>query len=167
MAWTIRNWRRPFGGALENADGVDGGRDIEPIAFVVDDEDAIVRLLAKILASLGIESVGFRSAEAANAALQSRTPAIIFLDLSLDGSEAADVIGGLGETAYPGIVQLMSGSDLSRLNELMRFGETQGLNMWPPLEKPFRLQTIRQLIGAANLAQHKTTTDDDDAARSP
>lgn len=133
-------------GTADDEDG--GGR---PLAFAVDDEPAITRFITRALSSLGIETVSLPSAGAALAALQSRTPAIIFLDVALEGSDAVDVIRGLGENGYRGAVQLMSGSDLGLLNDVRRVGERHRLNMLPPLEKPFRLAAIRGSIAAARL----------------
>src|SRR4051812_3961725 len=114
----IRNWFRP----------VDSGEDVtlapsadshlgssSPHAFVVDDEDGICKLITMTLATMGVEAEKFHNAQDAVAALESRLPAIIFLDVALQGSDAIDVIRGLGERGYGGIVQLMSGSNVNLL----------------------------------------------------
>ena len=154
----IRNWFR-------SSEEVDLGEDItlapppdaavgyrSPIAFVVDDEDGICKLITMTLATMGVEAEKFHSAPDAVAALERRLPAIIFLDVALDRSDAVDVIRGLGERSYAGIVQLMSGSNVDLLEDVRRVGARHGLNMRPPMSKPFRTETIRQIITAANIA---------------
>jgi EAL domain-containing protein (putative c-di-GMP-specific phosphodiesterase class I)/CheY-like chemotaxis protein len=159
MLWNALNWRWPFGSAAQDPDedaAEEAEKDLLPIAFAVDDEEAITKFIVRVMASLGIETMSFRSAGAAIAALKTRMPAIIFLDVALEGSDAVDVIRGLGENGYCGVVQLMSGSDLSLLNDVRRVGERHRLNMRPPLEKPFRLEALRQVVKAANLEGRQT-----------
>jgi EAL domain-containing protein (putative c-di-GMP-specific phosphodiesterase class I)/ActR/RegA family two-component response regulator len=152
----IRNWFRP----------VDSGEDVtlapyadnhlwssSPHAFVVDDEDGICQLITMTLATMGVEAEKFHNAQDAVAALDSRLPAIIFLDVALQGSDAIDVIRGLGERGYGGIVQLMSGSNVNLLEDVRRVGARHGLDMRPPLTKPFRAEAIRHIISSAHLAQ--------------
>jgi len=156
----IRNWFRPL----------DSGEDVtfaplaaehmasaSPRAFVVDDEDGICKLITMTLATMGVEAEKFHSAQDAVAALDSRLPAIIFLDVALEKSDAVDVIRGLGEKGYGGIVQLMSGSNMDLLEDVRRIGARHGLNMRPPLSKPFRTEAIRQIITSAHLAERALT----------
>ena len=109
-----------------------------PRAFVVDDEDGICQLIMMTLATMGVEAKKFHNAADAVAALDHELPAIIFLDVALQKSDAIDVIRGLGERGYGGVVQLMSGSNVDLLEDVRRVGARHGLNMRPPLSKPFR-----------------------------
>ena len=156
----IRNWFRP----------IDSGEDVtlaplagdrmtaaSPHAFVVDDEDGICKLIAMTLATIGVETEKFHTAQDAVAALDRRLPAIIFLDVALLRSDAVDVIRGLGERGYGGIVQLMSGSNVDLLEDVRRVGARHGLDMRPPLSKPFRTEAIRQIITSAHLAERPLT----------
>jgi EAL domain-containing protein (putative c-di-GMP-specific phosphodiesterase class I)/CheY-like chemotaxis protein len=156
----IRNWFRPL----------DSGEDVtlaplaggqmavaSPHAFVVDDEDGICKLIAMTLATMGVEAEKFHNAQDAVAALDRHLPAIIFLDVALLRSDAVDVIRGLGERGYGGIVQLMSGSNADLLEDVRRVGARHGLNMRPPLSKPFRTEAIRQIITSAHLAERPLT----------
>jgi FixJ family two-component response regulator len=149
MPWNTLNWRNPFGAA--QAEALGDVRTPEPIAFAVDDANVVTTYLERTLASLGIGTMSFRSAEAVAEALKTRTPAIVFLDVTLEGSDAVDVIRRLGESRFTGIVQLMSASDLSLLNEVRLIGERHRLTMRQPLEKPFGLEAVRDVVKAANL----------------
>jgi len=119
---------------------------------VVDDEEGICTLIAMTLATMGVEAEKFHTAQEAVAALDRHLPAIIFLDVALLRSDAVDVIRGLGERGYGGIVQLMSGSNPDLLEDVRRVGSRHGLNMGPPLSKPFRAAAIRQIVAGAHLA---------------
>lgn len=123
-----------------------------PFALVIDDEEPICRLIATTLEQLGIESATFRTAKPAIAALEMRRPAIIFLDVALDQSDAIDVIKGLNEKRYSGIVQLMSGGKPWLLAAIQRMATHYALTTLPPLQKPVRDEMIRQAIAGAGLA---------------
>ena len=86
----------------------------------------------------------FTSAPLALRALKHCSPAIIFLDIALGGSDAIEVIRMLGQRGYRGVVQLMSGSNPAILEDVRRIGERHKLIMRPPLKKPFRIDAIRQ-----------------------
>ena len=120
-----------------------------PHAFVVDDEDGICQVIMMTLATMGVAAEKFHTARDAVAALDRRLPAIIFLDVALEKSDAIDVIRGLGERGYGGIVQLMSGSNVELLEDVRRIGARHGLNMRPPLSKPFRAGAIRHIVTSA------------------
>jgi EAL domain-containing protein (putative c-di-GMP-specific phosphodiesterase class I)/ActR/RegA family two-component response regulator len=127
-------------------------RKFQPLhAFVIYDEEGICRLITLTLAALGIKSEFFHTAPQAVAALEHRQPALIFLDIALKGSDAIDVIRTLGEKSYTGTVQLMSGSNQTLLEDVRRVGIRHGLNMRPPIEKPFRLEVIRQAVTSTQL----------------
>ena len=123
-----------------------------PCAFVVDDEEGICKVIAMTLTTMGVTSEKFHTAPEAVAALDKGLPSIIFLDVALKKSDAIDVIRGLGERSYRGIVQLMSGSNVGLLEDVRRIGARHGLTMRPPLTKPFRAESIRHIIREANLA---------------
>jgi EAL domain-containing protein (putative c-di-GMP-specific phosphodiesterase class I)/ActR/RegA family two-component response regulator len=152
----VRNWFRPADHGEDatlaplHADHVGSA---SPRAFVVDDEEGLCKLITMTLSTLGVESETFHNARDAVAALDRQLPAIIFLDVALEKSDAIDVIRGLGERGYGGIVQLMSGSNVELLEDVRRIGARHGLNMWPPLSKPFRTEQVRHIISSAHLAE--------------
>jgi DNA-binding NtrC family response regulator len=147
----IRRWLRPPSVAADHPVAAEVAEQRAPSAFVVDDEEGICNVVSVVLASLGIKTQSFTTADAAIAALQNRPPGIIFLDIALKKSDAVDVIRSLGAMRYGGIVQLMSGNGLPLLNDVRRIGERHGVHMCSPLTKPFRAEAIRQIIQTANL----------------
>jgi hypothetical protein len=73
-------------------------------------------------------------------------PAIIFLDVALLRSDAIDVIRGLSERRYGGLVQLMSGGRPSLLDAIQRIGVRHGMKLVPPLNKPITREAIVRAI---------------------
>jgi|HubBroStandDraft_6_1064221.scaffolds.fasta_scaffold385952_2 DNA-binding NtrC family response regulator len=121
-------------------------------ALVIDDQEGICRLVATALADLGVESAAYVTAKPAIASLDQRWPDVIFLDVALDQSDAIDVIKGLAEKRYTGIVQLMSGGRLPLLEAMRRIGERYGLVVRPALQKPFAGEDVRRAIAEMGLA---------------
>jgi DNA-binding NtrC family response regulator len=124
-----------------------------PFALIIDDQDCICRLVAAALTGLGVEFAVYATAKPAIASLDRRRPDAIFLDVALEQSDAIDVIKGLSEKRYTGIVQLMSGGRLQLLEAIQRIGTRYGLVLRPALQKPFRGDDLRQAIVKAGLAK--------------
>jgi DNA-binding NtrC family response regulator len=122
-----------------------------PFALVIDDEEDICQLVASTLAALGIESATFSAAKPAVASLDQRWPAIIFLDVALEQSDAIDVIRGLSERHYTGTVQLMSSGRPWLLEAVQRLATRHALTLRPPLQKPVQGDTIRAVIASVGL----------------
>ena len=120
-------------------------------AFVIDDENGICNYISRTLEGLGLSAESYLSADEAIAALERGQPEIVFLDIALGGSDAIDVIRKLGERRYNGIVQLMSGNKSLLLDDVHRIGTMHGLNMCPPLAKPFRKEAIRRAVASLPL----------------
>jgi EAL domain-containing protein (putative c-di-GMP-specific phosphodiesterase class I)/FixJ family two-component response regulator len=151
----IRNWFRS-GQPVDDAPSMVPS-DAEPLApavptaFAVDDDEGICKVISTTLASMGVETRTFHNAKDAVAALDESLPSIIFLDVALEGSDAIDVIRGLGERGFGGVVQLISGSNIALLEDVARVGARHGLTMRPPLEKPFRAEAIRTVVSSLRL----------------
>lgn len=159
----VRNWFRPESTddapSLIPSDDEDFAPAPSRNAFVIDDEEGICKVIIMTLASMGIEAEKFHNAKDAVAALDRQLPAIIFLDVALEGSDAIDVIRGLGERGYGGTVQLMSGSNIALLEDVAQVGARHGLDMRPPLQKPFRPETIRHVVSSMHLEQQPSSAE--------
>jgi EAL domain-containing protein (putative c-di-GMP-specific phosphodiesterase class I) len=119
---------------------------VPPLCFIVEDEPGIRQIITYSLHEFGILTNEFESAPAVLEALKHAKPDLFFLDVSLQGSDAIDVIRGLARLNYRGTVQIMSGKDPALLEEIRRVGERHMLHMLPVLPKPFRTETVRQII---------------------
>jgi EAL domain-containing protein (putative c-di-GMP-specific phosphodiesterase class I)/CheY-like chemotaxis protein len=120
--------------------------------FVVDDEEDICQLISRTLARYGVTSSGFTTAQAAIDSLNFASPSVIFLDITLEGSDGVDALRWLGEVSYPGVVQLVSGQSSEVLDNVKKIGERHGLRMRPPIRKPFRSAAIQAVIEEERLA---------------
>jgi EAL domain-containing protein (putative c-di-GMP-specific phosphodiesterase class I)/CheY-like chemotaxis protein len=116
------------------------------VCFVVDDEPGIQNIIALAAQNFGMQVERFASAAKAIAALKKFSPSLVFLDVSLEGSDAIDVIRGFGAAGFHGTVQLMSGKDPLTIEEVRRVGERHSLVMLRPMHKPFRLDKVRAVI---------------------
>jgi CheY-like chemotaxis protein len=124
-----------------------------PFALIIDDQEDICRIVATALADVGVESAAYLTANPAISSLDQRRPDAIFLDVALEQSDAIDVIKGLSERHYTGIVQLMSGGRLPLLEAIQRIGARYGLVVRPALQKPLRGEDLHQAIVGMGLAR--------------
>jgi EAL domain-containing protein (putative c-di-GMP-specific phosphodiesterase class I)/ActR/RegA family two-component response regulator len=138
----------------------EGNQSVSPVvdAFVIDDEEGICRFVSLALANLGLTAASYHTAAHAVAALERGHPEIVFLDIALECSDAIDVLRMLGDKRYSGVVQLMSGSNTDLLDDVRRIGARHGLIMRAPLQKPFRMESVRQAISGAHFDGHPETT---------
>jgi EAL domain-containing protein (putative c-di-GMP-specific phosphodiesterase class I)/CheY-like chemotaxis protein len=116
------------------------------VCVVIDDEPGIQNIISGAGSPLGFRVLSFRTAEKALKAIQGVKPSLVFLDITLEGSDAVDVIRGLDGLGFTGAVQLMSGRDAQTMEEVRRVGDRHSLRMLPPLRKPFRLDDIRAIL---------------------
>jgi EAL domain-containing protein (putative c-di-GMP-specific phosphodiesterase class I)/CheY-like chemotaxis protein len=120
--------------------------------LIVDDEKSLRSLIARSLRQRMVMTEECGDAISALRAIKHRTPDLIFLDVSLERSDAIEVIRGLGEMQYSGVIQLMSGRDLPLLQDIKRVGERHSLKMLPVLQKPFRVDAIPAVLLRAGIS---------------
>jgi two-component system, OmpR family, response regulator len=125
------------------------GVPVDPgLAIVIDDDAEIRQFIESTLAQLGLKAASFDMAREALAAIDGGHPAIIFLDVALLRSDAIDVLRGLGQRRFAGIVQLMSGGRLALLEAVQRIGVRHGIRLATPLNKPLTHEAIVRVIGS-------------------
>ena len=117
---------------------------------VIDDDPDICALISRVLSKIGVTSLGLSSAGALASALKAPHPSIVFLDVTLDRSDAIDGIRILRQGSFAGAVQLISGKDPELLNNIKVIGERHGLKMLDPLQKPFRSEHLRRIFNSGN-----------------
>jgi DNA-binding NtrC family response regulator len=116
------------------------------LALIIDDDLKISDFVSATVTRLGMKVACYITAKPALASIDTCHPAIIFLDVALSSSDAIDVIKGLSERRYGGIVQLMSGGRPSLLEAIERIGVRYRMRQAPPLNKPFGRDAIVQVI---------------------
>lgn len=128
-------------------------------AFVVDDDAQMRTLVSNLLGAAGIRTREFKSGPEVEVALAGELPGLIVLDLSLGDSDAVEVIRTLGTTRFGGAVLLISGHDLSTLQDVQAIGINRGLVMLPPLHKPFRADEMRERVALLDRSRPEPAVD--------
>ena len=118
--------------------------DRRPLAFVLDDDNAVATVISKQLAMLGMEAWQFNEPSKFFASLRVARPNLVVLDLGLGKSDAVEVLQQLDGLKFRGRILLVSGRDQRTLNEIEKVGRSRGLQMLPSLQKPFRAIDLKQ-----------------------
>ncbi len=117
-----------------------------PLCYVVDEESSIRHFLSLVLHGSGVDTVEFPDGAAMRKAVESRPPALIFHNISLESADAIESVVALGKLRYRGAVQLMSARGAAVLEHVKAIGTQHKLQMMPILKKPFETDTIIKLI---------------------
>ena len=117
-----------------------------PICYVVDEESSIRHFLSLVLHGSGVDTVEFPDGAAMRKAVESRPPALIFHNISLESADAIESVVALGKLRYRGAVQLMSARGAAVLEHVKAIGTQHKLQMMPVLKKPFETDTIIKII---------------------
>lgn len=126
------------------------------VCFIVEDDPAVGRFIARALRDFGVESLQFATVDALVAGIGPRRPDLIFLDISLGDTDAVDAIRALAARGVTGPIQLMSGSNSALLEDVRLVGVRHGLRMRPALAKPFRVDAIRRVVEEERLSAGET-----------
>jgi len=116
------------------------------ICYVVDEESSIRHFLSLVLHGSGVDTVEFPDGAAMRKAVESRPPALIFHNISLESADAIESVVALGKLRYRGAVQLMSARGAAVLEHVKAIGTQHKLQMMPVLKKPFETDTIVKII---------------------
>ena len=117
-----------------------------PLCYVVDEESSIRHFLSLVLHGSGVDTVEFPDGAAMRKAVESRPPALIFHNISLESADAIESVIALGKLRYRGAVQLMSARGAAVLEHVKAIGTQHKLQMMPVLKKPFETDTIVKII---------------------
>lgn len=117
-----------------------------PLCYVVDNESSMRHFLSLVLHGSGIDTQEFADGAAMSAALAHDTPDLVFLNISLESSEAIECVIALGKRGFDGSVQLMSARGSAVLEHVKGIGIQHRLKMLPVLKKPFETDAIVQVI---------------------
>jgi len=117
-----------------------------PLCYVVDEEPSIRHFLSLILHGAGVDTVEFPDGTSLRKAVETRAPALVFHNISLESTDAIESMIALGRLKYRGAVQLMSARGAAVLEHVKAIGAQHKLNMMPVLKKPFETDTIIKII---------------------
>jgi EAL domain-containing protein (putative c-di-GMP-specific phosphodiesterase class I)/FixJ family two-component response regulator len=122
-----------------------------PVCYVVDREPGIRRLVTSVLESFKIDVKLFDTLTDMMGAPWTREPDLVFLDVTVGGSEGVEMIDRLAETGAKYPIQILSGLNPVLVEQIRRQGERSGLRVLPVLPKPLQSGSIRQVVTALGI----------------
>ncbi len=124
-----------------------------PVVMIVDDDEAILLLMEEILAGEGYQSLLVRGAEDAVATAARAQPALVILDIRMEGRESGlqilNTLRTTPETARMPVIVFTADRQFIQMQ-----GDDLRARGYPIVEKPFDiddlLNTVKQRIGAGD-----------------
>ena len=117
-----------------------------PRLLLIDDERALAEFLAAAATDSGFEPQVTQRDEEFREAFLDQRPDMVALDLGMPGMDGVELIRFLAGEDYRAPVLILSGFDRRVLQSAFGLGEALGLNMVGPLEKPVRLDVLRDML---------------------
>jgi DNA-binding response OmpR family regulator len=118
----------------------------QPRLLLIDDEPRLAEFLANAARTSGFDPVITARDEEFRDAFIANPPEMVALDLGMPGMDGVELTRFLADQGYRGPVLIVSGFDRRVLESAFRLGETLGLKMVGPVEKPVRLETLEELL---------------------
>jgi EAL domain-containing protein (putative c-di-GMP-specific phosphodiesterase class I) len=128
--------------------------------LVVDDEPAFGRLVKKVAEGMGFEVVATEDPRAFAKTARSWHPDVIITDLNMPGVDGIQLLRSLAADKCAASIVLASGSDSKVLEAAMQLGRERGLKMSDVLQKPVRVDTLRDLLGKLRPVTKTLLSDD-------
>ncbi|WP_022721086.1 EAL domain-containing protein [Rhodopseudomonas sp. B29] len=123
-----------------------GRRRLAPRALVIDRKPHLRAFMIEALEELRFVSNECENVSDLPARLAEHRPELVVLGSSLDGIEAALVIGLLAESDYHGNLLVLCARESIASQALQQLGHDHGLNMLPPLATPFNTPRLLQSL---------------------
>ncbi len=117
-----------------------------PTLLLIDDEPALADFVAKAADLCGWRPVVTGEDQEFRDRFDEHRPNMVALDLGMPGMDGVELLRFLSDREYDGPVLIISGFDRRVLDSAFRLGETLGLTMVGPLEKPARLDQLEELL---------------------
>ncbi len=116
--------------------------------LVVDDEPGIVRLIKRVAEGSGFDVAVTEDPRTFAKAVRSWRPRVIIMDLKMPGTDGIQLLRDLAADKCTAHVVLASGEDGKVLETAQQLGRERGLKMSGMLQKPIRIETLRELLAA-------------------
>jgi DNA-binding response OmpR family regulator len=117
-----------------------------PRLLLIDDEPALADYLANAARACGFDPIVTARDQEFRDALVANQPEMVALDLGMPGMDGVELTRFLADQNYRGPVLIVSGFDRRVLESAFRLGETLGLNMVGPVEKPVRFDVLEEIL---------------------
>ncbi len=117
-----------------------------PICYIVDEESSIRQFLSLVMHGAGVDAVEFADGASMRAAAAKRTPDLVFLNISLESTDAIESVIALARHACNGSIQLMSNRGSAVLEHVKNIGIQNRLAMLPVLKKPFETDAVLKVL---------------------
>jgi DNA-binding NtrC family response regulator len=111
---------------------------------IIDDEPAFAEILTKLVSDLGFEVTVATDARSSYT-FELKNSDIVFVDVLMPNVSGLQVLQKLAQQKAKCSVVLMSGH-LERLDEAEKLARKLDLNLIGALEKPFRLQDVKDVL---------------------
>lgn len=116
--------------------------------LVVDDEPSIGRLVKRVAESVGFEVIATEDPVIFAATARQWQPNVIMLDLGIPGTDGIQLLRGLAADQCGAHIVLISGADGKVLEAAQQLGRDRGLKMGKLVQKPMRIEMLRELLRA-------------------
>jgi EAL domain-containing protein (putative c-di-GMP-specific phosphodiesterase class I)/CheY-like chemotaxis protein len=117
-----------------------------PLCYIVDEESSIRQFLSLVLHGAGVDAIEFADGGSMRAAAAKRTPDLVFLNISLESTDAIESVIALARHAFNGSIQLMSNRGSAVLEHVKNIGIQNRLAMLPVLKKPFETDAVLKVL---------------------
>ena len=117
-----------------------------PRLLLIDDEPALAAFVAKAADLCGFDPVIADEDTEFRDNFRDHRPQMVALDLGMPGMDGVELLRFLAAEGFEEPVLIISGFDRRVLDSAVRLGETLGLRMVGPLEKPARLEELEDIL---------------------
>lgn len=117
-----------------------------PRLLLIDDEPALADFLATAARECGYEAFVARNEAEFRDSFAEVRPQLVALDLGMPGTDGVEYLRFLADEGFREPVMIISGFDRRVLESAFRLGETMGLRMEGPIEKPARFEELETVL---------------------
>lgn len=120
------------------------------VLLVVDDDRELLALIAEVGRRSGFNVITADSSAEFRRAVAQTQPSLVILDLQMADMDGVEALRHLAMGGILADVLLLSGMDSKVLATARQFGQSQGLRMLEPLQKPARLCALESFLARYN-----------------
>lgn len=117
-----------------------------PTLLLIDDEPVLAEFVADAASLAGWNPIVTAEDQQFRDKFDENRPTMVILDLGMPGMDGVELLRFLADREYDHPVLIISGFERRVLDSAFRLGETLGLTMVGPVEKPARLDQLEELL---------------------